>query len=247
MEQTNTKFLNRDTIKYIAMFTMLLNHVANVFLPSGILKEALIDIGYFTAITMCYFLVEGYEYTRSKKKYTLRLFIFAVVSEIPFCLAFTDEGYIEFHGMNMIFTLFLCFLIIGIRDKVKNITLGNIMIMALIIVSIFSDWAMVAPLFTLYFIDAKGNHKEIVKAYAKGALLFGGINLSMLYGEVPIWQNVLCTLGGMLAIGASGVCIVCFYNGKRMEKGRTFSKWFFYIFYPAHLLIIGLLRIATMA
>ena len=54
--------LNRDIIKYIAMVTMLLNHIANVFLPHGtILYEILVDIGYFTAPTMCYFLVEGYQ------------------------------------------------------------------------------------------------------------------------------------------------------------------------------------------
>ena len=53
--------MNRDMIKMIAMVTMTLNHYAAVFLESGtILYELLTDIGYFTAITMCYFLVEGY-------------------------------------------------------------------------------------------------------------------------------------------------------------------------------------------
>ena len=53
--------LNRDQIKYIAVFTMLLNHVANIFLQPGTFAcEALKDIGYFTAPVMCWFLVEGY-------------------------------------------------------------------------------------------------------------------------------------------------------------------------------------------
>ena len=51
--------LTRDAIKYLAIFTMLLNHIANVLLPENtILWEVLVDIGYFTAITMCYFLVK---------------------------------------------------------------------------------------------------------------------------------------------------------------------------------------------
>ena len=53
------KGLNRDVIKYIAMFTMLLNHIANIFLTPGTpLFTLLVDIGYFTAPVMCYFLVE---------------------------------------------------------------------------------------------------------------------------------------------------------------------------------------------
>ena len=71
------RFLNRDIIKYIAMFTMLLNHIANIFLtPGSILHMLLVDIGYFTAPVMCFFLVEGYRYTHSKKHYALRLFTF---------------------------------------------------------------------------------------------------------------------------------------------------------------------------
>lgn len=79
--------------------------------------EVMVDVGYFTAITMCYFLVEGYGYTRSKEKYGKRLLLFALISEIPFCLAFTEEGTISFVSMNMLFTLFLCFLILYAMEK----------------------------------------------------------------------------------------------------------------------------------
>ena len=85
--------LNRDQIKYIAVFTMLLNHVANIFLQPGTFAcEALKDIGYFTAPVMCWFLVEGYRYTRSVKKYAGRLLIFAVISQLPYYLAFAPES-----------------------------------------------------------------------------------------------------------------------------------------------------------
>lgn len=60
MPTTEKPGLTRDAIKYLAIFTMLLNHIANVLLPENtILWEVLVDIGYFTAITMCYFLVGG--------------------------------------------------------------------------------------------------------------------------------------------------------------------------------------------
>ena len=55
MPTTEKPGLTRDAIKYLAIFTMLLNHIANVLLPENtILWEVFIDIGYFTAITMCW-------------------------------------------------------------------------------------------------------------------------------------------------------------------------------------------------
>ncbi len=57
--QTGRQGWNRDVIKYIAMVTMLLNHIAHVFLTRGtVLHEVFEDVGYFTAPVMCYFLVE---------------------------------------------------------------------------------------------------------------------------------------------------------------------------------------------
>lgn len=112
MQTEKKQGLTRDTIKYIAIFTMLLNHIANVLLPENtILWEVFIDIGYFTAITMCYFLVEGFYYTHSRRKYGERLLIFAGISQVPYMMAF------DFSQLNMIFTLFICFMILVIQDK----------------------------------------------------------------------------------------------------------------------------------
>ena len=63
-----TKPLDRDAIKLIAIVLMLGNHIAAVFLPLGVFPWQIVsDLGYFTAITMCCFLVEGYRHTRSTK------------------------------------------------------------------------------------------------------------------------------------------------------------------------------------
>ena len=121
MKSEQSYGFNRDTIKYIAMFTMLLNHISSIFLDHGtFLAELFQDVGYFTAPVMCWFLVEGYQYTRSKKNYAVRLFLFALLSEIPFCLAFSYEGEFQFVGLNMLFTLFFCFLILAAEEKIAN-------------------------------------------------------------------------------------------------------------------------------
>lgn len=244
----NIKLLNRDAIKYIAMFTMFLNHVANFFLdPGTVLFTILVDIGYFTAPVMCYFLVEGYHYTRSKKKYARRLAVFALISELPFCLAFsevyTGEKIISFCGFNMIFTLFLCFCILLAIDYVQNDLLQIFLIAGLFVLSLFSDWALVAPLFTVLFARAGKDKRRIKNAYLTGAGLFAIMNFNPGTGLSGILIGLVYALMSAVGILAAGAVIVWLYNGKRMEHRKTFSKWFFYWFYPVHLLILGIIRV----
>ena len=113
--------MSRDAIKYIAMLTMLINHIANVFLPAGMWYTNLcLYIGYFTAVTMCYFLVEGYGYTRSKRKYAGRLLGFAVLAQLPYQLAFPENGIAGFVQFNMLFTLLLCFLVLLAQERIHD-------------------------------------------------------------------------------------------------------------------------------
>ena len=228
--------MNRDAIKMIAMFTMLLNHIANALLPAGQpLTSAFLYIGYFTAVTMCYFLVEGYGYTRSKRKYAARLLGFAVVAQLPYQLAFPDYGMAGFVQFNMLFTLLLCFLELLVLEKVKDPVLRTICIVLLVCASLFCDWALLAPIFTLLFAWAKSALARKKLAFAAAALLYGG--MAWLGSGSPI-----DALGCAVPILASGFVILYLYNGRRAAKHRTFYKWFFYAFYPAHLLVLGIIR-----
>ena len=62
----------------------------------------------------------------------------------------------------------------------------------------------------------------------------------------PIWLQLLASLGGAAGVALAAAAILYLYNGRRAEHGQRFAKWFFYWFYPAHLLALGLLRLAVM-
>lgn len=241
------KPLTRDSIKYVAMFTMFLNHIANIFLQTGTwLCEIFIAVGYFTAISMIYFLVEGYDYTRSKKKYFLRLIMFGLISEIPYCLALTTEGIISFCGLNMMFTLSLCLGLIWILDNMKSTIMKVFFSVLMIGLSILCSWAILAPIYTLLFMWAKRSQKRKEAAFTISILLFGFMNFLGGIEHFTTSENILYALLSMMGMGLAGFCILYLYNGKQAVKGKKFSKWFFYIFYPAHLLILGIIRISIM-
>lgn len=231
--------MSRDIIKYIAMFTMLLNHVAVMFLKPGTFSyETLVDIGYFTAVTMCYFLVEGYHYTRSIRAYRNRILLFAVISQLPFCLAFSEHGIV----MNMMVTLYLCLWIIEVLYKAGNPLQRGLMTGVLLLLTMFCDWPVLAGLYVIFFVQAGESAAEKRRAYGCAALVLG---ITVFVTNIELYTPIFAlasAVGSALAVSASGVCVLHFYNGKQAEKGRTFSKWFFYIFYPLHLLILVWIR-----
>lgn len=236
------RILNRDAIKYIAMVTMLLNHIAHMFLEKGTpAYEILEDIGIFTAPVMCYFLVEGYMYTHSKVRYGLRLLVFAVISQLPFMLASVGKS------LNMIFTLFCCFLILVVMEKVENPIYRTGLCAILVCATVVGDWAVVAPLTTILIHGAWGDRKRIAMGFGTVYLFFIILNVqNYMYGEQGNWTAyaVCHSLLSGLGILAAAITVLFLYNGERTVRCRNFSKWFFYIFYPAHLLILYLIKLS---
>ncbi len=233
--------INRDVVKYIAMFTMLLNHIAHIQLlplPAGV-YEAFQDIGYFTAPAMCFFLVEGFYYTSSRKQYGLRLLLFAIVSQIPYELVFHNGT------LNMIFTLFLCFLILTAMERIPDAGVCRVVCMLLVLASGIGDWAFFAPLLTILLYRSAGDRKQMAFSYGLICLLFVLLNMvsyRTLEPEAPageiVWRGAASGLGVLTA----GFTVLVLYNGKRTQRGANFAKWFFYLFYPLHLLILYLLK-----
>ena len=229
--------MNRDTIKLIAIITMCINHTAHIFLePDTILYEILIDIGYFTAITMCYFLVEGYTYTRSKITYLQRLLLFAVISQVPYSLALNTNK------LNMLFTLSICFLILIVIDKISNIPLKILTVVILAAITYFCDWSIKAALFTVMFSFSKGSKNKMITAYIIAFVIFtveSTINYCTLY---PLYLAAIHGIMSGTGVIVSGFIILKFYNGKKAIRFSNLLKWFFYMFYPLHLMVLYLIR-----
>lgn len=138
--------MNREQIKLTAIAAMTVNHAAVTFVPpQSILYVIMTDIGYLTAVTMCFFLVEGYHHTKSKTAYMQRLGVSAVLSQAPYMLA------LGFRQLNMLFTLFLCFAVLLVMDKVRHKLLKVSAVVILFCCSFFCDWAFKAVLFTVFF------------------------------------------------------------------------------------------------
>ncbi len=223
--------LNRNALKYIAASAMLIDHIGMFFVPvSTPLGCVMRVIGRLTAPIMCMFLAEGYIYTSSKIKYGLRLFVFAVISQ--FAYVFSHNFSLLTAEFNMIFTLFLCFIILLAYDKIKNEILKFIIITVCVAVSYFSDWGVIAPLWVLGFYQYHDNKEKQTLVFSVVSVVHILFCVFSCVKNGFSWYCKLWQLGLFLFIP-----FIYLYSGEN-GKNSVFSKWFFYFFYPLHLVIL---------
>lgn len=224
--------LNRNQLKYLVIVAMLIDHIAWGFVPlESVAGQIMHFIGRLTGPTMAYFLAEGYIHTRNKAKYGLRLGIFALISWVPFSL-FEVQYWPSMH-QSVIYTLFLGFLAMWIWDNEKLSRIMKwVLITLLMILSLPGDWAVFDVAWPLALFVYREDEKQ---KWHKYLLLCVVATATFLFGGDPWWRG-LCNLGILMV----PVILRYFYNG---EKGSShpFHKWFFYIFYPAHLLMLYLI------
>ncbi len=237
--------LSRDAIKYIAVFAMLLNHIANLFFRESTIEYLVFtDIGYLTILIMCFFLVEGYRYTHSVKKYGERLLIFAFLSEIPYRLAFEKDTDFQPGSCNVLFTLLICFCLIHVISAATDGQTKAILIFLLLCAGGFCDWGFLAPVFTILFIWAEGSAERQKTVFLLDALLLGADCFVSGAFEGAWMTGLLNAAGGMTAALLAGVLILyCYEKEKKKHRGK-WAKWFFYWFYPVHLMILTAVRAA---
>ena len=251
MEETTAKTgLSISALKYIAITAMLIDHIAFAFLDDGehIILYTIMDlIGRITGPIMFFAAVEGYHHTKNLKKYLLRLFAFALISYLPFMYAWSDH--FNPLRLNVIFTIFLGLLAVHARRSIKNIFLKILVISVLILFSISADYGTAGVIMILTFDFFYGNRRNQLAGYLLIVLLDFDVRSFFIH---PFWEwvytgqftiryyslpdNYIC-LGFLIPF-----FLLMLYNGQPGSRSKL-SKWVFYIFYPAHLVIIGLIRL----
>lgn len=283
-------------LKLIAVVSMLVDHTTYVMrlsghLPSGQLYLIGRSIGRPAFVIFCFLLVNGFEKTRDRKKHLARLLLFAVISQIPFTLAFTAENYkdaaaslISFDVQRALFLLlplfvyfltacerrfdvsllWLCaaFLFASMRLSIGGVTLleqddlnvfytlaaAFAVMMGLDYLrsedrSVLKAFLILAALAVeLYFAGQKADYGLKGVALITGLYLFRDRRWLQLIAAA-LWcffEYRWCLFDYPQYIpyffsALSALLPIALYNKKLGPKLRSF----FYVFYPAHLALLG--------
>lgn len=236
-----TKCLNSNHLKLIAIAAMTIDHVADLIFPQFPANPIAIImhiIGRITAPIMWFFICEGFHYTRDLKRYIGRMAVFAVISHFAYCFAF-GINFIPFangeilNQTSVIFPLCggLCALWVLFGEN-KLLQWQKYALLILIDVITFpSDWSCIAVM----AIIAMYSHRGSPEKQTRDMTLWVVIYAAVIFFAMNKIQG-LVQLGVVLIYP-----LIKLYNGERGKARHT--KWLFYIYYPAHLVVIGILRI----
>jgi TraX protein. len=253
------KGLNASQLKLIAIIAMTIDHLTWAFFPGTDptwYVLCLHIIGRLTAPIMWFFIAEGCHYTHNIKKYASRLFIFAVISHFAYNFAF-DIPLIPFSGgsifnqTSVLWSLTLGVVAIAVARSEKFpkfLKFPAILLMS--VLGFPSDWSSIAVMCPLALYTHRGDRKRqavdiVLWTFIYATVYF--IFLDRLYGALQMFTFLTIPLlalyngerGGMkkaaIADGAESV---------KMSKPSPLVKWSFYIYYPAHLVVVGLIKVA---
>lgn len=225
--------LDAFTLKIIAIIGMTMDHTGLVFrdfLPLWA-KCILIAFGGLTFPIMAYLIGEGYRHTKNIKKYMLRLLIFALIAQVPYYMFLMKQ-------LNILFTLLLGLLAIYIIERSKSRAISVLVVIGFIIVSVSCDWGLMGvPMILIYYY--KKNRLARVTLPLILPFAFFALNIVMQFAQGWPFLEILPDLL-FIVVGCSlTIPLLISYNGQRGKPMR----YFFYIYYPLHIIVLGLIRL----
>ncbi|MCL1992118.1 MAG: conjugal transfer protein TraX [Spirochaetes bacterium] len=235
------KVFSANNLKVIAAVVMFLDHFATVFMPhNALLSLALRFFGRLAAPIFCFFVAQGFHYTSNRKKYIARLLVLAAVSHMPYNLAF---GLTFFQATSVVWPLAMGLVALAAIKNEKIHWFFKLAVFGLCcILSWTANWNFVAVFWVVSFGLFHGNFKRQALGFcAIGAALHlapAFLRFGFFHPVFPQWFQ----LGIFLALP-----LLAMFSGKvsaqkQPAKKSAFMTWFFYVFYPAHLLFLFLLN-----
>ena len=259
LQRQGKRGISSAVLKNIAVVTMLIDHIGAVIVTRLLIRNGLYEamgsqetyavwlgqhgglygiymamriIGRFAFPIYCFLLVEGFQKTHDVKKYLSRMFLFALLSEVPFDLALSGKVW-DMEYQNVFFTLFIGLLVIAglrlVEQHFAGATAGKKILRGMLsAVIIVAGCALALILKTDYNF--------------KGILAIVVLYLFRNRKKAQIWAGVIVFLlmDGLEMIAALSFILIWFYNGTRGKQ----NKYFFYFFYPVHLLLLWLVCVA---
>ena len=246
------KIFDSNMVKIIAIIAMTIDHITWMIYP-GYPKEMLPIIlhiiGRITCPIMCYFIAEGYHYTKDINKYTKRLFVFAFISHFAYVFASTSfvdwKSFIPFYygsALNQTSVMWslawgLVMLRVVNSKKIESNLMKVLFVILICLISFPSDWSCVASLCILAF----GTNRGKLKTQVLWMIFYVAIYAMVYFFAIDKMYGLL-----QMAVVIS-IPIIMMYNGKRGDNERVnrIMRWLFYLYYPLHLFIIGWLQFAA--
>lgn len=232
--------ISQETLKIIACVTMLIDHIGAtlVYAYWRTNRDAsVLNLYYFMRVVgriafpiYCFQLVEGFHYTRDRKKYLSRLAVGMVLSEIPFDLAF--NGGLDWSSNSVMVTLLLGLLMMagmeGVKGWWKLLAIPPFYGLAELLGTDYGGHGIL--LIAMLALTRGMKHEKILRFVGFAVLLCFGATIPIGSIYVPI------ELFGLLAV----IPIFC-YGGKKLTQSRA-VQWAFYLFYPVHMTVLWILE-----
>lgn len=244
--------INANTLRVIACILMLMDHAWATVIPGS---DWLTYAGRMAFPIFAFQIAEGFFHTSDFKKYARRLFIFALISEIPFNLMYASSIIYPFH-QNVMFTLLLGLLAIKSLDnirmacagrsfkgwnssQVKAVILGIIKAALCVLAAGigFTDYGITGVLTIILFYLCRGFRLAPLAQIA--GMVY--INCFAILGRtIPLVIGSLSFDFPTQGFAVLSLLLIWMYNGKKGRSSKAL-QYGFYAFYPVHMLILAMI------
>ncbi|MCL2493130.1 MAG: conjugal transfer protein TraX [Clostridiales bacterium] len=260
--------LSTNALKIWAIIAMVCDHFPYMLQPW---QEAYYSFPWFllhafgriTAPVFFYLLALGYRRTRNANRYTVRLLIFALLSYVPYIWYFHNAppDAQNFHNLNVIFTMLFGLLLLRALHEIRNTALKAVCVVLCLLGGWWCDYGLYGLAVILICDIARGSRRGTVLGMGAAMMVFVYANISSVFPDsagpfgylAGFSQNprilaylivLLCQLLPLILIARHRV----WFPGLAAEpRPGALAKWGFYIFYPAHITALLLIRLLLLA